>query len=171
MRVFLQTKGEELIVSFAGACSSLRDGFRREVAICRAIDSTVKARSIARVLIDFRDLFHIDGVCLRAILVYAGELAIRTRVQIVGPGPALKRLYKLLDSLPALGCYRTIAAARSSAQASISPDAREWRRFADEFDREFGEAVRSEGAGGAIPRPFVIDLQEEAEYLRVEGRD
>jgi len=68
MRVYIQKNESELIVSFEGAGSFLRERFLRESRVCLKISRAILSARAKVLIVDFRDLQLIDAVCLRASL-------------------------------------------------------------------------------------------------------
>ena len=168
MRVYLQKKDTDLVVSFEGASSSLRERFLKESQVCLKISNAIVDKRPTSLIVDFRDLVLIDGVCFRALLVYLGVLSSMMPVKLVGPGQGLRRLYDVLSSLPKIRFYPTVAACQSSQTQSLNVRSRDWQAFLSGFDMNVARRIGVENISEDSAGSFVIDLEEEADYLRSE---
>jgi anti-anti-sigma regulatory factor len=169
MRVFLQIHGpySALVARFDGACAALRGAARREIAICRSIEREAMAGGAKAIVIDLRDLVHIDGTCLRSILAECARLSGRFDLRFVGPGPGLRRTYRLIRKLPPLTFHPTIRSALDGSGSCMDSSSGAWIEFLSE--RSMGASDRSIAADYDALSAYSIDLVEEEDYLRTEG--
>ncbi|MBN1444367.1 MAG: hypothetical protein JXA90_16770 [Planctomycetes bacterium] len=167
MRLFIQNKPGILILSLEGRAESDRCLAAGSAAV-RQIEERVRRLRPKTLLVDFRDLVQIDGASFCTILSRLRDLASRVRVQLVGPGPAVRRWITRLEHPAPVALFPSLRAARQTFLTSFADDPSAWGLFF----RQFGVVPADLRKVELRSRPreeFAVDLDEEAAYLESEG--
>jgi anti-anti-sigma regulatory factor len=179
MRAILRSIDDTLVVRLEGEADSLVSPLDEGTGVMGTIDEQLERTGAFRLVVDFRDLSYIDGTSLRDLTEFLCGLARSKLVRFVGPGPALSRLdAALVRPLPSV-YSQTVKAACSSQTPSFDPKTRVWRQFAEQFEPGFippepqdeppaGDPGQSEATEEFSPDETVIDLEQEAVYLKAQ---
>ncbi len=169
MRVYVQNKPGCLIASLEGVANSFGDSLEGDCTLFRCIDEQLRRRRPKTLLIDFRDLTVIDGVTLKLLLAHSRRLATVLKVKLVGPGKALRQLREFLAVQPPVRFFPSLKAAMRTFASSIEPRSRQWTPFFRQFVETESDGLTVQDFRRQLQREFVVDLDEEAAYLRSEG--
>ncbi len=183
MRALIRFIEDSLIASFEDDADSFVASLDDDSVVIHTLEEQLRATGASRLVVDFRNLAYIEGTNLRDLCDWLSGLSRSKLVRFVGPGPALNRLSAMLVRPLPVEFSRTVGAALSCDTASFDPKTRSWRLFLEQFNpghtpREVPDDSRLESDDRnktvAEPSPdeteTVIDLDEEAVYLRAEAR-
>ncbi|MEM7231838.1 MAG: STAS domain-containing protein [Planctomycetota bacterium] len=155
-----------LVSSFEGSSPNTDRTLDTVVTVTKAIEREIRRRGVRILVADFRDLQHMDTTVAKVLLAFLAEASSSVEVKFVGPGPAFRNLLRVVRSLPPLRFFTSVARALRSEQKSFDLWQPEWASIL----RDFGPVATSvRGFAQSASAPLVVDLDEEAQYLRSAG--
>jgi len=176
MRAILRSIDDTLVVRLEGEADSLVSPLDEATGVLGTVSEQLERTGAFRLVVDFRDLSYIDGASLRDLTEFLCTLARSKLVRFVGPGPALSRLDAVLARTLPSDYSQSVTEACGSQTASFDPRTHAWRRFAEQFEPGFIPSKTSPGLEGrgdeaeeSVPDETVIDLDEEAVYLKAQS--
>ncbi len=98
MNILVENLGSEVVVALTGSADSLQYDNQSSVAVLQRLGEQATRQRPDRIWIDFQGLTYIDSAAFHQIADQLSRLRKKhPQVELVGPGPALERLFSLID--------------------------------------------------------------------------